>query len=199
MTPQQLADQQLWTAWISAGAAAVQAIGAVAAILASIVLARSSEKRAAKAERDAIAREADAEAASIRRARAAEDRAEMRERERTAHTKNTVIDIAIAMAEITLKELQEAIDNLRPAATAGGMYGGGFRGARAPEARARVLGLASQSTDPGVTSTLVDLAQAMETWGSPSINMPGPEYLAVHEDQATRIRAHVDQLRQLKL
>ncbi|WP_424140718.1 hypothetical protein [Roseomonas chloroacetimidivorans] len=51
MTPDQIAAQQLWAAWVSAGAAVLQAIGAFLAIFYSIKLARDSERRAAEAER----------------------------------------------------------------------------------------------------------------------------------------------------
>lgn len=72
--------QEELTAWISAGAAIVQAIGAIAAIWFSISLARASERRSIEAERASVAREVAAEAASITRADAAERRSEARER-----------------------------------------------------------------------------------------------------------------------
>ena len=51
MTPDQIAVHQLWAAWISAGAAVLQAVGAFLAIFYAIKLARDAERRAAEAER----------------------------------------------------------------------------------------------------------------------------------------------------
>jgi hypothetical protein len=51
MMPDEIAVHQLWAAWISAGAAVVQAVGAFLTIFYAIKLARDAERRAAEAER----------------------------------------------------------------------------------------------------------------------------------------------------
>ncbi|WP_140882559.1 hypothetical protein [Muricoccus nepalensis] len=63
MTPEDLAYQQLVAAWVSAGAAVVQAIGAVAAIISAVHLARSAERRASEVQLNSLKREREAEIA----------------------------------------------------------------------------------------------------------------------------------------
>lgn len=65
MTPQELAVQQAYAAW-------VQAVGSILAILASVWIARSADRRATNAEQTALARAEEAERAAIARAEAAE-------------------------------------------------------------------------------------------------------------------------------
>ncbi|WP_438852482.1 hypothetical protein [Brevundimonas nasdae] len=64
-----LQRQQMIAAWISAGAAILQAVGAALAIFFSVKLARESADREAKAQREATKREIEAEAAALDRAR----------------------------------------------------------------------------------------------------------------------------------
>jgi len=78
LAQQNLAQQQTFAAFVSAGAAVVQAIGVVAAIIASIVLARQSANREDAARMAAAERERQADEAAERRARAADEAAERR-------------------------------------------------------------------------------------------------------------------------
>ncbi len=78
--------------WVSAGAAMVQAVGAVAAIWATVHLARSSERRVAAAERSAEAV-----------ARAAEDAANRRKRSAPIEAHNSVVKEATSHASEAIK------------------------------------------------------------------------------------------------
>lgn len=97
---------ELRAAWITAGAAVVQAAGSIVAIIVAFWVARSGEKRAAKVERDALAREEAARAASAAREEAAQKAAEDRVRRTEADYHNAIIDAADNL-------LQSALDDLR--------------------------------------------------------------------------------------
>jgi hypothetical protein len=105
--------QEEVAAWVSAGAAVAQAVGAIAAIWASFRIATRAEQRSADAVRQAAERERAAEAASVARAEAAERRAEERERqiqsERTQARRarlvafiRSVVEPAIEQAEVQI-------------------------------------------------------------------------------------------------
>ena len=81
LVQQQMAQQQVMAAWVSAGAAVVQAAGAVAAIWFTGKLARESAKREETARLASEARERLADEAAERRAREADQAADRRVRE----------------------------------------------------------------------------------------------------------------------
>lgn len=99
-------DWAFWTAVISAGAAVVQAVGAVAAIIYSVRIASSAERRAAEAE-----------AASTARAEAAERRAEERfeqQQKRLVDTEvNRTVDVVGSLTNELLIELENYLSHLR--------------------------------------------------------------------------------------
>lgn len=109
MTPDALAAQQLWAAWVAAGAACVQAIGAVGAIAISVKLARDSARREVEAQSRSEEREAAAEAASIARERAADEAATNRLREQSTDERRAfIIPILGAAEKARLALLKEA-------------------------------------------------------------------------------------------
>jgi hypothetical protein len=109
MNEADLASQQLLTAWVSAGASVVQALGAVAAIIAAVVLARSSERRASDAEAKADRRALDAERDSVRRAEAAELRADERMNADRLREWDVVVEPVLVQLRATVSYLRAEI------------------------------------------------------------------------------------------
>ena len=111
MTDAALASQQLLTAWVSAGASVVQAVGAVGAIIAAVVLARSSEQRASNAEAKADRRALDAERESVRRAEAAERRADERALAAEIKEWDRVVEPILMQLHATATDLRATISH----------------------------------------------------------------------------------------
>lgn len=101
-------DSQAWAAWVSAGAAVIQAIAAAAAIWYSGKLARDSAKRERLADENAARRiaEADAAAAEQRRLDGLANEAAAIERY------NRPLDLAIALAESAYDEIRMTRDEV---------------------------------------------------------------------------------------
>lgn len=95
-----------WTAVISATAAAIQAIGAIAAIYYSGKLARDAAKRERAADEAAARRIAEADAAA--EARRVADRAEAKEKEESERKRpfNLPIQVALELADAALESLK---------------------------------------------------------------------------------------------
>ena len=91
-----LQRQQMAAAWISAGAAAVQAIGAFLAIWFSVTLARDSAKRERDAEIASAHRIAAAEAAALTRAKSAETKAH-----------NAPLEVVLSLGDLYLSYLEK--------------------------------------------------------------------------------------------
>lgn len=108
-----LVQQQLITAWVSAGAAVIQAIGAIAAIWVSVQLARSSAKRAAEAERAALEREAAAERRAEERAAAADAAADARIARALASEQDQLVDAIIALGTELFDEVDLALEKAK--------------------------------------------------------------------------------------
>lgn len=112
----QLQEQQVRAAWISAGAAVAQAIGAVVAIVATVILARQSAQREraadGRAEERAIRADQAAESRAIAADRAARDRevqadrlAEARARTELARQQNAPLDVVVTLADVAILDL----------------------------------------------------------------------------------------------
>ena len=93
-----LAHQQLVTAWIQAGAAIVQAAGAIGAIAVSIQLARSSGKRERRAEESAARRADEADRRAAERIQAADRAAIRRDDVERVVRHNSIVDRLSARA-----------------------------------------------------------------------------------------------------
>lgn len=113
LAQQQLAQQQVWAAWVSAIAALVQATGAVLAIFFTIRLARESAQREIASEKAAVEREQAAERAATARAEAAERAASERSSEAEINEHNRPIEVVLSVAALAMKDLDEAVAKRR--------------------------------------------------------------------------------------
>jgi hypothetical protein len=123
LTPEQLAEltlqltraqvemsrQQVYAAWFSGVAAFIQAIGAVATILLTVKLAKDAVAREAAAEAAALAREQKAEEASRLRAEAAELREEERHRQEELADFNRPIEVVLGIGQACQQKMAEQL------------------------------------------------------------------------------------------
>ena len=125
MSVQWAASQQVFAAWVSAGAAIVQAVGAIAAIIVSIQLARSSARR-----------EKEADAAAERRIVAAEQAAEARIARSKVEGHNSLIERITALGVLATDEAKSLISDQRASYAANtGTVIGDLSGVRLTELR----------------------------------------------------------------
>lgn len=193
MTPEEIANQTLNAAWISAGAAVFQAFGAVVAIGATVYLARKSEIRAAEAERVARERADAAEAASIVRAEKAEAVALQRSALRELDQRRGIARLVWSEA----MKLIQAIEDERTRAFNGGIFND-YRILAEAKLFLTALALVQQKTDDfdlleetaAIQTKVRNLLQDGEQTGRT------PQGAAVwHGKQAVQIRDAIDRLK----
>lgn len=147
MTPADVAYQQVLAAWISAGAAAVQAIGAIAAIIISIQLARSSARR-----------EQEAEAAASRRMEAADQAAEARIQQAKNEAHNNTVQRITSLGVLAVEACEEQIAQATSAYAANtGMVSGSLHNRRLAQLRDRLPELKKEAVDVELLEAISDL------------------------------------------
>ena len=176
MDPNTLAQQQLFTAWLSAGAAAVQAIGAVVAIFWSIKIAR-----------DAANREREAEAASVARAESAERIAAEREQKAAIAAFNGPLDAILGLLQPAVRDVDEEVARIHSSfADTQGHIRGGLDVPSLVKVRHAVARAEQQMSDPDVLLGLSELAGLLEPWTTESL--PASKYVAEADAFAERLK-----------
>lgn len=165
---QHLAQQQLWAAWVSAGAAVVQALGAALAIFWTVKLAREADARTMRLENAAVEREKAAELASVARAEQAEKASREREEANARTAINQPIDLVLALATAMLRDIDEQIETarIRFPSSHHGMISGGYDSDRSSELRDAIQRSVNQTTDPDLVIAYNELAKRAARWNS---------------------------------
>jgi len=164
MNSSDVAFQQVAAAWISAGAAIVQAIGAVAAIIVSIQLARSSARREREADEAAARRMADADRAAKDRAVEADRAAEARINRAKDETHNNLIERITSLGVLATEECQAQLEQAaRDYAVNTGMVMGGFSARRLNELRERLPTLKHETANVELLEAISDLQDAIQS------------------------------------
>ena len=145
-----VAYQQVLAAWIAAGAAVVQAIGAIAAIIVSIQLARSSARREREAEVSAARRLEAADQAQRERDAAADRAAEARIERAKTESHNGLIDRISSLGFLALDQCQQEFIKSRAklAEVTGNVIGGAFKSERLNELRDALTLIKNETSDP---------------------------------------------------
>lgn len=137
MNPADVAYQQVLAAWIAAGAAVVQAVGAIAAIIVSIHLARSSTRREREAEAAATRRIEAADQAQRERDAAADRAVEARIMREKTEAHNGLIERVTSLALLAADQCRTELNQNRSrcSGTEGRLIGEAFTSSRLTELR----------------------------------------------------------------
>lgn len=156
MNPADVALQQVYAAWVSAGAAIVQAIGAVAAIIVSIQLAQSSARREREADEAATRRLEAADAAQVRRDAEADRAAEARSERAKVEVHNALIDRVTSLGFLAADQCRSEViaAKARFTGTGDNVIGGAFDTSRVRELRDALPQIK-------LSTTSVDLLEAL--------------------------------------
>ena len=98
------------TDWISAASSVVQTVGALLAILVTAMIARRSERDAARRERESVAREELARSAADARAEEAIARAAAAEQERSSTARKRVAHLGVEAIDSAIASFEQQID-----------------------------------------------------------------------------------------
>ena len=197
MTPAEIGQQQVWAAWVSAGAAVAQALGVGLTIFWTVKLARDSDRRERAAAAAALAREEAADAAATARAERAEQtflaRAEAAEREaeqkaqdaeRDAYNRpiNHVLQVAFRAAQDLADQAKQYAES-----ESRSMIAGGFDSEALQDLRRAIERVMPTVTDARVTLGLEDLLRAAQRRPSPGAVPPAAfaEHLRSHWERLT--------------
>jgi hypothetical protein len=144
------------TAWISAGAAVVQAVGAVAAIWYSGKLARDAAKRERAADEANARRIDEANAAAAEQRRLDREEAERRRVIDEARTFNRPIRLALDLIRQARQEVEDLREQMQRNAAAGelSLYGMGFQGAAYQVLRDRLPELINEAHDAPTSAAI---------------------------------------------
>lgn len=191
-------DQQVLAAWVSAGAAVVQAGGAIAAIVVAVKLARDSERRAIEAEQASAEREMAAEQAAVARAEAADRAAEARITRSLQDQRNGMIESLVALS----RELLEEVDLECTKATEqfdrpnfGGTVSGGHAPSHTESLNALIPEWKLAAKDPGLVKAISRLERAIQPWRTPAGgNFSGPAYAAMFRAKRDEIGAAIEEI-----
>lgn len=163
MTTSDVAYQQVLAAWISSGAAVVQAIGAVAAIVVSIQLARSSARREREAGLAAERRMADADRAAARRAAEADRAAEARIGRAKDEVHNNLICQITSFGVLAVEACKAQIEEAgRDYTINSGMIIGGLSAPRLHELRERLPALKHETANVELLEAIGDLQDVIQ-------------------------------------
>lgn len=169
--------QQLTTAWIQAAAAVVQAIGAVAAIIFSVKIARDAEHRAAAAEQASAERERQAEANAVAREEAARQAADMRDHKASVAPFNNALDVVLTTTDLVLEELDTRIAEMQGHAGQRSHYVVSINSERVTGLRNQLTNIAATSPDPDFVRAIEALKLAL---GGPEVRVSDlPEAVVV--------------------
>ena len=181
-----VAYQQILAAWISAGAAVVQAIGAVAAIIVSIQLARSSARREREADAAATRRMADADRAAAERAADADRAAEARIQRAKDDAHNNLIERITSLGVLATEECQGQVAQAAlDYAVNTGMVSGGLSARRLHELRERLPTLKHETADVELLEAISDLQDVVQV--SQVTGHGGPAYVEALKGELDRI------------
>jgi hypothetical protein len=196
------ADQQVMAAWVSAAAAVVQAIGAVAAIVVAIKLARDSERRAIEADRASAAREVAADRAATARAeaadRAAEERIARSFRQQRKGMVDTISTLATELLEDVAKDAANAADQFGGPSFLGNVSGG-YSPKQAPALAALIPEWKLNAQDAGLAKAITRLERAIQPWKTEMGGMTGPAYVSMFHAQRDEIQAAIVEIESFAL
>lgn len=190
------ADQQVLAAWVSAAAAVVQAVGAVAAIIVAIKLARDSERRAIEADRAAAEREIAADHAATARAeaadRAAEERIARSLRQQRKGMVDTISTLARELLEDVDKEAAHAVGHFgRPEFV--GMVSGGHSPKQTPALATLIPEWKLNAQDANLVKAINRLERAIQPWTTES-GVTGSAYASMFEARREEIAAAIGEI-----
>lgn len=188
------AHQQIAAAWISAGAAVVQAAGAIAAIIVAVKLARDSERRAAAAEKAAADREIAAEKAAAARAeaadRAAEDRVAHALRSQRAEFIDTIAILARELLEDVDQEYEKAKNQFGSESFVG-YVSGGHTPKRGPAIMELIPEWKLGARNGDLVRAISRFEQGIQGWKTPSGGIEGPSYVSLFKSKRDEIEAAI--------
>lgn len=168
-----------WTAIVSAVSAAVQAIGAVGAIVYSGKLARDSAKREIAASMASAARELDADRRAIERADLAEKRAKEAQERAQIEAHNGPIDRALEAAANAEADFEQAWIAMTTMAQRGDTSHVPINGTNAQavfqEMKGQLLEAAPNARTAAAIRALVDSSQAYST----AMSQPSSEWVRI--------------------
>jgi hypothetical protein len=194
-----LMEQQVLAAWVSAGAAIVQAVGAIGAILVAVKLARDSERRAIEAEQASAAREREADRAAVARAEAADRAAEQRVARSLLDQRSGMIDSIITLACELLEEVDEACAAAAKYEDHGGTVSGTHSPKQTPALEKLIPTWKLDAKDAGLVKAISRFERAIQPWSTPPGGYPGPGYAALFRDKRDEIDASIKEIEACKL
>jgi len=181
-------DQQLLAAWVSAAAAVVQAVGAVAAIVVAIRLARDSERRSIEAERAAAEREQAADRAAAARAEAADRAAEERIARALHERKSELIASISILSRELLDEANQALERAKKQfGSSVGSITGGHTLKQMPSIMELIPEWKLAAGDARLAKSISQFEKAIQPWSTVSGGEPAAQYIAKHQSQRDRI------------
>jgi hypothetical protein len=186
MNAADVAYQQVLAAWISSGAAVVQAVGAIGAIIVSIQLARSSARREREADEAAARRMAEADRAAVERAAEADRAAEARIKRAKDDAHNDLIERITSLGVLATEECQSQVEqSARDYAINTGTVMGGFSARRLHELRERLPALKQETADVRLLEAISDLQDVIQVHQVQG--QGGPAYVEALKAELTRI------------
>lgn len=187
MNSEALGQQQLAAAWVTAGAAIVQAMGALGAIFMSLKIAG-----------DAATRERESEQASIARAEQAEAVAAARIAEAEREAFNRAIDPIFPLVPPVMAELERLIETeAEKARTATGQIWAGFSSAQQAELSDMIERARAAIVDPATSKALANLAIASAAKDE-GYGVSWDEYVRLLRSYHEQLGNAVEQLRSLR-
>lgn len=198
MNPAEVGLQQVYAAWVSAGAAIVQAIGAVAAIVVSIQLARSSARREREADAAATRRLEAADLAQRERDAAADRAVEARIERGKVEAHNTLIDRVTSLGLLAADQCRSEVDDARAKLTGSGdnIIGGAFKSARVQELHEALPQIKHATTDVELLEALSALQDQILPEKFNVIG--GVNYVAAVEAKLQRIYSALEAIEALR-
>lgn len=186
MNSSDVAYQQILAAWVSAGAAIVQAVGAIAAIIVAIQLARSSAKREREADVAATRRLEAADRAQIERDERAEQAQETRLQRAKNDVHNAIIQRVTSLGFLAADECQSEVDSARSFFSENtASVIGGFASTRLAELRESLPRIKEETGDIELLEALSDLQDRVRPISTKGAT--GPEYIAALQTELSNI------------
>lgn len=195
-------DQQVLAAWVSAAAAAIQAIGAIAAIVVAIRLARDSEHRAIEADRASVERELAAEQKAVERADAADRAAEQRVARALEQSRSNMIATIVALSREVLEETNTALiaaEGQFGGSAFGGTVSGGFEAKQAKNVKELIPQWKINAHDVDLVKAISRLERAIKPWQTPNGGVTGSAYVSMFRANRDEIRAAMGEIEELDL